>query len=52
MGAAAYLSKHEGFGAGLGFQLGAAMRALFSFNFSLLAALASGQKVDGNQGDL
>jgi GT2 family glycosyltransferase len=52
VGAAAYLSKHEGFGAGLSFQLAAALRALFSFNFSLLVAIVSGQKVDGTQGDL
>ncbi|BDC48576.1 hypothetical protein F183_A08920 [Bryobacterales bacterium F-183] len=52
VGASAFLRKHEGFGAGLGFLFGAALRALFSFNFGLFTALVSGQKVDGNQGPI
>lgn len=52
VGASAYLSKHEGFGAGFSFLFAATLKALFSFNFGLFVALASSQKVDGNQGDL
>jgi GT2 family glycosyltransferase len=45
LGAAALLSKHEGFLAGFGFRTAAMFGALMRFDFSLLAALASGKKV-------
>lgn len=45
LGAAALLSKHEGFVAGFGFRMAAILGALMRFDFSLLAALASGKKV-------
>ena len=46
-GAAAYVSKHYGTGAGLGFRLSAGLRALSSFNFKLLGGVISGEKIDG-----
>jgi GT2 family glycosyltransferase len=49
VGAAGYLGKHKGFAAGLGFQISAIFKALFSFKFGLMTALASGQKIDGTQ---
>ena len=52
VGASAYLSKHQGFGAGFGFFVSAVLKALFTFNFGLLVPLVSQQKVDGNQGPL
>ena len=45
LGAAALLSKHEGFVAGFGFRVAAMLGALMRFDFPLLAALASGKKV-------
>ena len=51
-GASGYLGKHNGFAAGLGFQLSAIFKALFAFQFGLLAALISGQKIDGTQSSL
>jgi GT2 family glycosyltransferase len=45
LGAAALLSKHEGFLAGFGFRMAAMFGALTRFDFSLLTALASGKKV-------
>ena len=45
LGAAALLSKHEGFVAGFGFRMAAMFGALMHFDFSLLAALAGGKKV-------
>ncbi len=45
LGAAALLSKHEGFFAGLGFRMAAMFGALIRFDFALLAALAGGKKV-------
>jgi len=45
LGAAALLSKHEGFLAGLGFRMAAMFGALIRFDFSLLAALVGGKKV-------
>ncbi len=45
VGAAALLSKHDGFLAGFGFRMAAMFGALTRFDFSLLAALASGKKV-------
>lgn len=49
LGAAAFLSKYDGFIAGLSFRLGAIFRALGRFDFGLLGALVSGQKLDGSQ---
>ena len=45
LGAAALLSKHEGFVAGFGFRMAAMFGALVRFDFALLAALAGGKKV-------
>lgn len=45
LGAAALLSKHEGFFAGFGFRMAAMLGALTRFDFPLLTALASGKKV-------
>ncbi len=45
LGAAALLSKHEGFFAGFGFRIAAMLGALMRFDFPLLGALASGKKV-------
>jgi hypothetical protein len=36
--------------AGLGFRVGAILRALGHFDFKQLIALVSGQKIDGSQG--
>lgn len=47
LGAAAFLGKYGS--GGFGFRLSAIFRALFSFNFKLLGALVSGQKLDGTQ---
>jgi GT2 family glycosyltransferase len=47
LGASAFLGKYGG--GGFGFRLAAIFRALGSFNFKLLAALVSGQKLDGSQ---
>jgi GT2 family glycosyltransferase len=48
-GAAAFLGKYHGFMAGLGFRIGAILRALGHFDFKQLIALVSGAKVDGSQ---
>jgi GT2 family glycosyltransferase len=48
-GAAAYIGKHYGSGAGVGFRLSAALTALGSFNFKLLSGVISGDKIDGTQ---
>jgi GT2 family glycosyltransferase len=48
VGAAAYLGKHVGSGAGLKFRFGAALGALLRAQLSLVSALVSGQKVDGS----
>jgi GT2 family glycosyltransferase len=45
LGAAALLSKHEGFLAGFGFRTAAMLGALIRFDFPLFAALAGGKKV-------
>ncbi|MBS1832766.1 MAG: glycosyltransferase, partial [Acidobacteria bacterium] len=50
VGAAAFVGKHDGFGAGIGFLVAAAFRALFSFDFGLLSALVTNRKIDGTQG--
>lgn len=52
LGASAYLSKHQGFGAGFGFLFSAVLKALFTFNFGLLVPLVSQHKIDGTQGPL
>lgn len=52
LGASAYLSKHEGFGAGLGFLISAALKALFTFNFGLFMGIVTQQKIDGTQGQI
>jgi hypothetical protein len=49
LGAAAFLGKYDGFMAGLGFRMGAIFRALGRFDFRMLGALVSGQKLDGSQ---
>jgi GT2 family glycosyltransferase len=46
-GAAAYLSRYEGFMAGLTFKLGAIFSALLGFRLGEVGALISGSKVDG-----
>ena len=51
-GAWGYISKHNGFVAGLGFLVSAIFKALFSFRFGLFTGLLSGQKIDGNQSSL
>jgi GT2 family glycosyltransferase len=48
-GAAVFLSKHYGFMTALGFRIKAILKALFTFRFSLMTGLISGQKVDGSQ---
>ena len=45
LGAAGLLGKHYGFLGGFGFRVAAMLGALARFDFSLLAALASGKKV-------
>jgi hypothetical protein len=58
VGAARYIGKHAGFGAGLSFRLSAIFHILGriltfqnpGFNFSRLTGLLSGQRVDGTQG--
>jgi len=59
LGAAAYLKKHEGFGAGLGLQVKATLRAVaaavggslvcsdLAYRWGLVARLFAGQKLDG-----
>jgi GT2 family glycosyltransferase len=48
-GAAAFIGKYYSFMAGLGYRIGAILRALGHFDFKQLIALVSGQKVDGSQ---
>jgi GT2 family glycosyltransferase len=45
-GAAAYVGKHHGFGAGLMFRISCALSALFSGRLSLLASIVSCSRVD------
>jgi hypothetical protein len=55
-GAAVYLGKHFGFGAGLGLRLKVALGALlrtvtfqeFGYNSSLLSRVVAGYKIDGS----
>ena len=46
-GAAAYISKNYGTGAGLAFGLSAALSALGSFNFKPQGGVVTGEKIDG-----
>lgn len=48
-GAAGFLGKYQGFGASLGFRLGAAFSALGRFDLGGFAAILGGQKLDGSQ---
>jgi GT2 family glycosyltransferase len=48
-GVAAWLGKYDGFASGLGYRIGASLRALAGFRFKELSALVSGQKLDGSQ---
>ena len=48
-GAAAYISKHYGAGAGFGFRFSAMLHALGAFDMKLLSALVSGRRIDGTQ---
>ncbi|MGA3202458.1 MAG: glycosyltransferase [Bryobacteraceae bacterium] len=48
-GAAAFIGKYYGFMAGLGFRIGAILRALGHFDFKQVIALVSGGKIDGSQ---
>jgi GT2 family glycosyltransferase len=49
VGAAVLLGKHRGFFAGAGWRLGATLKALAGFNFSLFFALLNGRKIDASQ---
>lgn len=48
-GTAAFLGKHHGFMSGLGYRAKTAVVALFTFRFSVLSGVMSGQKIDGAQ---
>ena len=48
-GLAVFLSKHHGFFSSLLYRLKAALSALFSFRFQVLAGALSGQKIDGTR---
>lgn len=48
-GAASLIGKYYGFFAGLGFRVGAALKALVRFDLKQFIALVSGAKVDGSQ---
>jgi len=48
-GAAAFLGKYDGFLAGFGFRLSAALRALGRFDLGQAGALLGGSKLDGSQ---
>lgn len=50
LGAAAFLSKYQGFFAGFSFRLAAILKALAHGEFRRFGMLASGQKLDGSQG--
>ncbi len=51
-GAAVYFSKHYGFVSGLAFRIKEILRALFTFQLGLFAAVVSGSKIDGSQSDI
>jgi GT2 family glycosyltransferase len=48
-GAATFATKHYGFWPGMSLKIGAALRALAEFRFSLVAAALTGKKLDGTQ---
>jgi len=48
-GAAVYFGKHYGFMTGLMFRIKEILKALFTFQLGLFAALLSGAKIDGSQ---
>ena len=48
-GASVYLGKASGFGAAIGFRIGAALGALTSGELKIFIALLMGQKIDGTQ---
>ena len=48
-GAAAYVTKHNGFGAGISFRLKCFLSAIGSLKFSLAFAILTGQKLDPTQ---
>jgi glycosyltransferase involved in cell wall biosynthesis len=48
-GTAVYFGKHYGFMSGLRFRIQCIFKALLGFQFSVLGALLSGQKIDGSQ---
>ena len=48
-GAAAFVGKYFGFGAGLSFRIKQGLAALVRFNFSRLAGVLGGKKLDGSQ---
>ena len=51
-GAAVYFGKHYGFVSGLAFRIKEILRALFTFQLGLFAAVVSGSKIDGSQSDI
>jgi GT2 family glycosyltransferase len=46
-GTAAFLGKHHGFLASLVYRIKTALAALFTFRFSVLGGVLTGQKIDG-----
>ena len=46
-GTASFLGKHHGLVSGVIYRLKTALGALFTFRFSVLAGVLSGQKIDG-----
>ena len=49
VGTGAFLSKHNGFGAGLMYRLKTSLAALVTLRISILASAISGQKIDGTR---
>jgi len=49
VGAAAFLSKYQGFGAGFSFRMSAILRALGRFDLGQVSTLIGGSKLDGGQ---
>lgn len=49
VGTGAFLSKHNGIGAGLTYRLKTSLAALFTLRISILAGAISGQKIDGTR---
>ena len=46
-GTAVFLAKHHGFASGLLYRVKTGLAALFTLRLSVLAAVLSGQKIDG-----